>query len=61
MTLTCDDGNADILYDLEMIIPFVRDYQYIFVAQCIEWLASIIALEAEIIIYIDDLQQRGKV
>jgi len=45
MRITFGNDNDVVLYPLEHIISFARKNQYIFVAQCIRWLASIIGLQ----------------
>jgi len=58
MTITFENDSDVIVYTLEKVIAFARRTQQIFVAQCIWWLASIIGLEQELIIHIDNLEQR---
>jgi len=58
MTITFENDNDVIIYALEKVISYARRTQYIFVAQCVWWLASIIGLERGLVIHIDNLQQR---
>jgi len=55
MPVTFKNGNDIILYALECVIAQARQTQQIFVAQCVWWLASIIALERELVSHIDKL------
>jgi hypothetical protein len=57
MTITFENDNDVIVYGLERIIAFAQSREYIFAAQCIWWLASIIRLEQGLIIHIDNLQE----
>jgi len=58
MTLTFENNNDVIVYALEKIISFARENQFIFVAQCVWWLASIIGLSQGLIVHIDNLRER---
>jgi len=58
MTITFESDNNVIAYGLEKIIAFARSKGYIFAAQCVWWLASIIELEQGLINHIDNLQSR---
>jgi hypothetical protein len=60
MTITFENDNDDIVYALEKIIYHARRTQQIFVAQCIQWLASIIGLYQGLVSYIDNQQSRFK-
>jgi hypothetical protein len=53
MTITFENNNDVIVYDLEKVISFARRTQYVFVAQCVRWLAFIIGLEQGLVIHID--------
>jgi len=56
MTITFDNDNDVIVYALEKIISYARQYQYIFVAQSVWWLASVIGLQEGLIRHIDNLK-----
>jgi hypothetical protein len=58
MTITFENDNDVIIYALEKVIFYARGIRYIFVAQCVWWLASIIDLEQGLVIYIDNFQKR---
>jgi hypothetical protein len=58
MTITFEDDNDVIVYALEKVISYARRTQQIFVAQCVWWIASIIGLEKELVIHIDNIQSR---
>jgi hypothetical protein len=58
MTVTLENDNDVIIYALEKVIAYARRTQQIFVAQCVWWLASIIGLEQELAIFIDNIQSR---
>jgi hypothetical protein len=55
MTITFENESDVIIYSLEKIISFAREEHYFFVANCAWWIASIIGLESDLIIYIDRL------
>ena len=44
MTITFENDNDVIVYALEKIIAYTRNNQYIFVAQSIWWIVSVIGL-----------------
>jgi hypothetical protein len=56
MSITFGNNNDVIAYALAKIICYARSNQYIFVAQCVWWLASIIGLQQELVIDIDHLR-----
>jgi len=60
-TIASENDNDVILYPLEKIIFFARKNHYIFVAQCISWLASIIVLHQDFIMHIDNLKIRANI
>jgi len=60
MTITFENDNNVIVYALEKIISFARDNQYIFLAQSIWWISSIIGLQPGFIIHIDNLKERSE-
>jgi hypothetical protein len=61
MTITFKNDNNVIVYALEKVISYAKRTQQIFVAQCVWWLASIIGLEPELIVYIDNRHSRIEV
>jgi hypothetical protein len=61
MTLTFESDKDIIVYALERIISFARDNQYIFLAQSICWISSIIGLQEGLVIHIDNLKVRSEV
>jgi len=58
MTLTFENDNDVIVYALEKIVSYAREYQYFFVANCTWWIASIIGLVESLQRYIDNLALR---
>jgi hypothetical protein len=58
MTLTFENDNDVIVFALERIISFARENRYLFVANCIWWIAGVIGLEAGLINHIDNLESR---
>jgi hypothetical protein len=61
MTITFESDKDIIVYALEKIISFARDSSYIFLAQSVWWISSIIGLQEELIIHIDNLKARAEV
>jgi len=59
MTISFKNDNDIIVYALEKIITFAKNNQYIFLAQSVWWIASILGLQAGLVIYIDNLQARS--
>jgi len=59
--ITFENGNVVIVYALEKIISYTRENQYIFLAQSIWWIASIIGLQQGLVIHIDNLESRENV
>jgi hypothetical protein len=57
MTITFESESDVIVYALERIVPFAREHQYLFVANSVWWLASIIGLEQGLINHIDNLRK----
>jgi len=45
MPITFENDNDVICYALEKIISYARDNQYIFLAQSIWWISSVIGLQ----------------
>jgi len=56
MTITFKNDNDVIVYVLEKIISYARENQYIFLAQSIWWIASIIGLQQGLVIHIANLK-----
>jgi len=56
MTITFKDEKDVIVYALERIICYARDNQYIFIAQRVWWIASVIGLTEELATHIDSLR-----
>jgi hypothetical protein len=59
MTITFENDNDVIVYALEKIIAYARNNQYIFLAQSIWWISSVIGLQEGLIIHIDNLKVRS--
>jgi hypothetical protein len=57
MTITFETDSDVIVYALEKIVSLARERQYLFVANCVWWIASVIGLEPELVIYIDNLEE----
>jgi hypothetical protein len=55
MTIALVYDNDIIIYSLEKNISYAKDNRNIFVAQCVWWLPSIIALQEGLIVHIDNL------
>jgi hypothetical protein len=58
MTISFENDNDLITYAPAKIIEHARRTQQNFIAQCVWWLASTVALEQELISYIDNLHSR---
>jgi hypothetical protein len=61
MTITFANDNDVIVYALEKIISYARKYQYIFLAQSVRWISSMIGLQSDLIPHIDNLNLRSNV
>jgi hypothetical protein len=61
MTITFEDNKDVIVYALEKIITFARSNQYIFLAQSVCWISSIIGHQEGLITYIDNLKVREQI
>jgi len=61
MTLSFENDNDFIVYALEKIISYARKHQYIFVAQSIWGIASVIGLTEGLATHIDNLPKRSEV
>jgi len=57
MTITFENDNDAIIHALDKIISFARSHQYIFLAQCIWWIASIIGLQQGLATHIHNLRK----
>jgi len=60
MTLTFENDNDVIVYALEKIISYARKNCYIFVAQSVWWIASIIGLTEGLVKHIENLRVRDE-
>ena len=60
MTITFENENEVIVYALEKIISYARENRYIFVAQSIWWIASVIGLIDRLATDIDNLRIRSE-
>jgi hypothetical protein len=58
MPLTFEKDNDVIIFALEKILAFARANQYLFVANCVWWIAAVIGLDTGLVIYIDNLVSR---
>jgi len=58
MTVTFENENDSIIYALEKIICYARDNRYIFVAQSVWWIASVVGLSEGLATHIDNLRIR---
>jgi len=56
MKITFENDNNVIVYVLEMIISYARENKYIFLAQSIWRISSIIGFQADLVSYIDKLR-----
>jgi len=61
MTISFENKNIVIVHALKKMISFARNTQYIFVAECVWWLAAMLGLQQGLIIYIDNLNEWAKV
>jgi len=59
--ITFENNNDIIVYAFEKFISYARENQYIFLAQSIWWIASIIGLQQGLIIHIDNLKNQSHV
>jgi hypothetical protein len=58
MTITFENDNDIIVYALEKNISHARNNQYMFLAQSVWWISSIIGLQKGLIIHIDNLNKQ---
>jgi len=56
MTITFENDNDVIVYAFEKMINYASKNRYIFVAQSVWWLASVIGLESWLVTHIDNLR-----
>jgi hypothetical protein len=56
MTLTFESDKDVIVYALKQIISYARNNQYLFLAQSVWWISSIIGLQQDSVIHIDNLK-----
>jgi hypothetical protein len=61
MTITFESDKDVIVYALEKIISFARTNKYIFLAQSVWWISSIIGLQEGLVIFIDNLTIRSNI
>jgi len=60
MPIIFENDSDIIVYALEKIISFARNIQYLFVANCVWWIAGIIGLDNDLRIHIDNLTLRER-
>jgi len=60
MTITFESDSDVFIYPLEKIISFAGENTYLFIANCVWWIAAVIGLDTELIIYIDNLEARRR-
>jgi len=56
MTINFENENDVIVYALEKIISYAQKNRYIFVAQSVWWIASVIGLSDGLVIHINNLR-----
>jgi hypothetical protein len=61
MTITFESDKDVIVYALEKVISYARDHSYIFLAQSVWCISSVIGLQEGLVIHIDNLKARKKV
>ena len=61
MTITFENDSDVIVYALEKIISYASNTQYLFVANCIWWIAGIIGLDDGLRIHIHNLTSRERI
>jgi len=57
MTIIFESDNDVIVYTLEKIISYARENQYIFLAQSVWWISSVIGLQQGLIVHIDNRKE----
>jgi len=60
MTITFENDSDVIIYGLEKILSFAKENQYLFVANCVWWLAGITGLDSGLTRHIDNLHLQGQ-
>jgi hypothetical protein len=58
MTVTFENDSDVIVYAFEKLISFARDNQYLFVANCVWWIAGVTGLDSGLTIFIENLESR---
>ena len=61
MTITFENDSDVIVYALEKIISYASNTQYLFVANCVWWIAGIIASDDGLRIHIDNLTSQERI
>ena len=61
MTITFENNDNVIVYTLEKIISYAKDNQFIFLAQSVWWISSMIGLQQGLILHIDNLRIRSEI
>jgi len=61
MTISFENDSDIIIYALEKIIAFAKSNLYIFLAQSVWWISSVIGLQAGQVIHIDNLRTRSEI
>jgi len=61
MTIIFENDNDIIVYPLEKTISYAKENQYIFLAQSIWCISSIIGLQQGLVTYIDNLKKQSDV
>jgi len=57
MTITFENDNDVKVYALKKIISYPRENQYIFLAQIVWWISSVIGLQQKLVIRVDNLRK----
>jgi hypothetical protein len=60
MTITFESDKDVIVFALEKIISYARENRYIFLAQSVWWISSIIGLQQGLVVHIDNLKLRSE-
>jgi hypothetical protein len=58
MTISFENENDVVVYALEKLISYARNNNYIFLAQTVWWISSIIGLQEGLVTHIDNLRER---
>jgi len=61
MTITFESDSDVIIYALEKITSFARENTFLFVANCVWWIAAVVGLDTWLTIYIDNLEARKRI